>query len=171
MDISAELAEIVAEVGPRRAALITETAAAVAAEIRADATALGPRPVTSWNRHYLRLLGSLPPATFAQGQSWRLALADAAERLGADARLIGAPVPRCSGEEMMLHIILQRASRISPGGPDDWADLFEILFQDHDILLLYDMPAEAAETAIDAANLRVEEWFTEFDHPYTVPTR
>jgi len=57
--------------------------------------------------------------------------------------------------------------------PRGWADLFELLFQDHDVLMLYDMPAQTTESAAGAVNLDPSRWFSfsEFTLPYPVPDR
>jgi hypothetical protein len=55
--------------------------------------------------------------------------------------------------------------------PDSWGDLFECLFQGHDALLLYDMPASSAESVIDGVNLHPSQWVAEFGLPIWVPER
>jgi hypothetical protein len=146
-----------------------------AADIRADADFLCTAAVNDSNPDDLRVLGALPSQTFDQSQFWRHQLADAATRLGEeDTSRWGTPVPRCTGEEMVLHLILRRAAVADTGSPPNeacgwpdsanprgWGDLFEFLFQDHDVLMLYDMPAEGAESAAGAVNLL----------PFSVPDR
>jgi hypothetical protein len=85
---------------------------------------------------------------------------------------------------MVLHLILRRAAVADTGSPANracawpdsinprgWGDVFEFLFQDHDVLMLYDMPAQVAESAAGAVNLDPARWFTEFGLPYSVPDR
>ena len=94
----------------------------------------------------------------------------------------GAPVPRCTGEEMVLHLILRRAAIADTSLPTNqacagphsadprgWGDLFEFLFQDHGVLMLYDMPAQSAESAAGAVNLDPSRWFSEFSPPLPCP--
>lgn len=164
-----ELAEIVADVGPKRRAQIIDAAHDVAADIRIDMQRLGAAVIDDENSGELEVLQLLPPQTFRQEQAWRQQLLDAVLRLCDDTERWGAPVPRCTGEEMALHLILQRAQAFSAAS--DWSDLFEILFQDHDVLMLYDMPGEATEGIAGAVNLAPATWFDEFALPFDVPDR
>ena len=47
--------------------------------------------------------------------------------------------------------------------------MFEFLFQDHGVLMLYDMPAQSAESAAGAVNLDPSRWFSEFSPPLPCP--
>jgi hypothetical protein len=127
--------------------ILTDTPTQVAADIRVDTDLLGTAAVDDSNRDDLRVLGALPPQTFRQSQLWRHQLGEAATRLGEDTTRWGAPVPRCTAEEMVLHLILRRAAVADTGSPANpacawpdstdprgWGDLFEFLFQDHDVL-------------------------------------
>ena len=51
-----------------------------------------------------------------------------------------------------------------------WGDLFEYLFQDHDVLMLYDVP-EYGMSDLGTVNIEPHQWFTEFSLPYPVPER
>ena len=172
-----ELAELISLVGPRRRTYIVEAAEAVAAAIRADADALGTQAVTLENRAELQILGALPPQTFTQSRFWRCQLASAAHALAADTRTIGAPIPRCTGEEMILHLVLRRAAvdaGCPPGQvfawPDDarrdqgWGDLFACLFHDDDVLMLYDA-AKYKMSDLGGVNMQPSQWFSEFSLP------
>ena len=182
-ELDPEVVELVAMVGPHRGCLIVEAAAAIAADIRDDAERLGTDSVTAGDKRGLRVLDLLPPQTFTQSRLWRYQLAEAADALADDTRRWGLPLPRCTGEEMVLHLILRRAAAADgcspdqveswPTEPDDpgWGDLFECLFQDHDVLMLYDMPAQSAEAAAGGVNLDPPRWFSEFGLPYPVPDR
>lgn len=157
-------------VGERRAQLLVVAAAAVAGDIRADADQLGTAHVEDDTRSSLRVLGALPPVTYTQSRFWRYQLAEAAARLAEDTLRWGAPLPRCTGEEMVLHLILRRASA---GDPDrsGWDELDEVLFQDHDVLMLYDMPAKVIDGQFRGVNLEPERWFSEFTLPHPAPER
>jgi hypothetical protein len=148
-----------------------------------DADHLGTRAVTTVNCAELQILGELPSQTFTQSRFWRYQLAAAADALAADTRTIGAPIPRCTGEEMILHLVLRRAAAAAgcpPGQvfdwPNDashaegWGDLFEDLFQDHDVLMLYDAP-QYGMTHLGGVNMQPNQWFSEFSLPYPVPAR
>jgi len=178
-----ELTELVGEVGARRRKYIIAAADELAAAIRADADHLGTRAVAPDNRANLVVLADLPPQTFNQSRLWRYQLAAAADSLAADARTVGAPLPRCTGEEMILHLVLRRAAELSgcppgrvhdwpddPARADGWGDLFEYLFQDHDVLMLYDA-ARDDMADLGVVNIAPSQWFTTLPLPFPVPDR
>lgn len=181
-DFDPEFVELIDAVGERRARALIAAAVEVAADIRADADELGTYPV---DRARLRVLGLLPSITFEQSRFWRYQLAECADRLAQDTLRWGAPVPRCTGEEMVLHLIVGRAAAANtgllatqamvwsgnPADPDTWGDLSADFFQDHDVLTLYDVPAEAVTKLVGGVNLVPAEWFTEFTTPYRLPNR
>lgn len=181
-DLDPEFVELIDAVGERRAQALIAAAVAVAADIRADADELRTDPV---DRQRLRVLSLLPSITFGQSRFWRYQLAECADRLAQDTLRWGAPVPRCTGEEMVLHLIVDRAAAAdtglpatqamawsgNPDDPDTWGDLSVDLFQDHDVLTLYDVPAEAVTKLVGGVNLEPVEWFTAFDTAFPVPDR
>lgn len=182
-DLDEEFVATIDAVGPRRRAHIAAAARALADDIRADADQLGTAAIHPSNRTGLEVLGWLPPQTFAQSRFWRYQLAAAAEALADDVDRWGAPVPRCTGEEMALHLTLHRAAAATgcpreqvfawPADPtrdDGWGDLFEFLFQDHDVLMLYDV-SEYGMSDMGTVNIEPLQWFTEFSLPYPVPER
>ena len=128
------------------------------------------------------MLGALPPQTFRQSQLWRHPLGEAATRLGEDTTRWAAPVPAapprrwcstspCGGQRSQTPA-RRRIGHVrgrTPPTPRGWGDLFEFVFQDHDVLMLYDMPAQEAESAAGAVNVDPARWFTEFSLPYPVP--
>ncbi|WP_293003105.1 hypothetical protein [Mycobacterium sp.] len=181
-DLDAEFLEIIATVGPRRCHIVA-AAEQLAIAIRAEADQLDTAPIDAANQREFAVLGSLPPQTFTQSRLWRYQLANAAEVLAGDTRRWGAPVPRCTGEEMMLHLILRRAAADAGcppqqlfAWPDDparqhgWGDLFENLFQDNDVLMLYDA-AKHGRSDLGGVNMNPPQWFSEFSLPYPVPSR
>jgi hypothetical protein len=162
---------------------IVAAARALAGEIRADADHLGTAAIHPSNRARLTILGSLPPQTFGQSRFWRYQLAAAAEALAGDTDRWGAPVPRCTGEEVVLHLILHRAAADAgssseqvfawpkdPSRDQGWGDFLEYLFQDHDVLMLYDVP-EYGMSDLGTVNIEPRQWFTKFSLPYPVPER
>lgn len=182
-DLDEEFVEIIDAVGPRRRAYIAIAGRALADAIRADADQLGTAAIHPSNGTELQVLSWLPPQTFGQSRFWRYQLAAAAEALADDADRWGAPVPRCTGEEMALHLILHRAAAAAgcpreqvfawPADPTrdhGWGDLFEFLFQDHDVLMLYDVP-EYGMSDMGTVNIEPLQWFTEFSLPYPIPGR
>jgi hypothetical protein len=182
-DLDEEFVEIITAVGPRRRGHIVAAARALAGDIRADADQLGTAAIHAPNRTEFKVLGLLPQQTFGQSRFWRCQLAAAAEALAGDTDRWGAPVPRCTGEEMVLHLILHRAAADAGCQPQQvfawpqdptrdhgWGDLFEYLFQDHDVLMLYDVP-EYGMSDLGTVNIEPRQWFTEFSLPYPVPER
>lgn len=174
LDGDDEFGEILATISDRQSSLIAVAADDIAAAIRADDATLGSAAVAEHTHGRLQVLQTLPAITFGQSRLWRCQLAAAAERLAADTRLWGAPIPRCTGEEMVLHLILRRAqaaARPRQVRPGSWDELSEYLFQDHDVLMLYDLPPDAAESLVGGVNLHPLRWFTEFTLPFPMPDR
>lgn len=164
-DLDAEFVELINTVGPSRARILAATALQIAAEIRAAADALDTAAVGPGQRH---ILAALPVCTYAQSRFWRYQFADCASRLAGDTTRWGAPVPRCTGEEMALHLILHRATTDTG---QTWPDLAEDLFQDNDVLTLYDLPVDQVTGLIGAVQLTPSQWFTEFTTPFPLPPR
>jgi hypothetical protein len=83
---------------------------------------------------------------------------------------------------MTLHLILRRAAAAGgcptnqietwPAESDDpgWGDLFACLFQDQDVLMLYDAPKYGMKD-MGGVNMEPSRWFSEFGLPYPVPER
>jgi hypothetical protein len=106
--------------------------------------------------------------------SWWRAQARCFDDLAAEAESGTDPQPRCTGEEMALHLILGRARAIAADEPevrpelvdgtnahpsdDDWDGPLDFLFHDHDVPTLFD----DIETLPGAANLEPEHWFAPF---------
>lgn len=181
-ELDPEFVDLINTIGPRRAQALAVAAYEIAEQIRTDADLLDTEAVSG---QQLQVLAALPPCTFTQSRFWRYQLAECATRLANDTRQWGAPVPRCTGEEMVLHLILTRAALTDTGlpaakamawpentdNPDTWGDLATDLFQDDDVLALYDLPAEAITKWVGGVNLEPAEWFTEFTTPYPLPER
>lgn len=164
-NLDAEFAELIDTVGHRRAGILATTARKIATEIRTAADALGTAAVGPSQRH---ILAALPACTYAQSRFWRYQFADCASRLADDSKRWGAPVPRCTGEEMALHLILHRTTTDTG---QSWSNLAEDLFQDNDVLTLYDIPVDAVTGPIGAVQLTPAQWFTEFTTPFPLPPR
>lgn len=181
-ELDPEFVDLIEAIGPRRGQALSVAAHEVAEAIRADADLLGTAAVSG---DRLQVLAALPSCTFTQSRFWRYQLAECASRLASDSQQWGAPVPRCTGEEMVLHLILTRAAVTDtglpaaqamawpkdPDNPDTWGDLATDLFQDDDVLALYDLPAEAVAKWVGGVNLEPADWFTEFTTEYPLPDR
>ena len=70
---------------------------------------------------------------------------------------------------MVLHLALPRAA--AHASQRRWDDLVDCLFQDTDVLMLYELPAEAITQHAGGVNLAPTQWFTEFDTPFPLPAR
>lgn len=120
------------------------------------------------------VFGEYPATTWGQPAGWRRQAARAFDDLAADAEAGRAPRPRCTGEEMALHLILDRAAALHAGGhvdyqlagipahprDGDWAGPLDYLFEDHDVLVLFDGAAPG-----DGVNLDPPAWFEAFEPP------
>jgi hypothetical protein len=129
-----------------------------------------------------------PPITYSQGADWRRHAARAYDDLAADLAAGHSPRPRCPAEEMALHLILERVREWAadsdtglgfrpedvaalPARVDDmdWRTALDVLFVDHDILLLFDPEQDGIEDPGSAENqharmgdYRPAAWFAPF---------
>lgn len=130
------------------------------------------------------LFGSLPPVTLAQDGPWRRKMARAFDDLAAELTAGAEVEPRCTGEEMALHLGIAHARAMERNRPRlvreavgelpahrrdyDWDGCSEDLFQDHDVLMLFDSALDGLEDsgisqAMGMANLAPADWFAPFD--------
>ncbi|AWS43657.1 hypothetical protein DKM19_22115 [Streptosporangium sp. 'caverna'] len=135
----------------------------------------------------------LPRITQNQDQEWRRQFARACHDLSDDLAHGNWPLPRCPAEEMALHLALQDAPVHRKMGvvgdnhdtlPErrddyDWDGCSDVLFQDHDILWLFDASYDGSEDPDTDLNrhfrvgdLRPCAWFTTFgNHKPRDPAR
>lgn len=133
----------------------------------------------------------LPRLSWNQPASWRRQVARAADDLAADIEAGDWPEPRCTAEELVLHLALQDApstielaedaaaadgtepwiTRGLPPHPDDydWEQCADLLFQDTDVLMLYDAALDGIENPdgdesryLGMGDLRASNWFEWF---------
>lgn len=132
------------------------------------------------------LFGSLPPVTRCQDSTWRKQMARAFDDLAADLSSGTEVEPRCTGEEMALHLGIARAEALTKNRPRflrehladlpehrrdfDWDACSDELFEDHDVLMLFDPALDGVEDssspvnqALGMVNLAPLDWFTPFD--------
>lgn len=123
----------------------------------------------------ISVLSDFPPSTWTQSVTWWRHQARCFNDLATETSGAADPDPRCTGEEMALHLIMQRArgmatdpsdprTDLTDGLPEhnsdsDWDGPLEFLFQDHDVLMLFD---EDIEPGLGAVNLDPAQWFTPF---------
>lgn len=121
-----------------------------------------------------------------QGESWRRQVARAFDDLAADLAAGVEVVPRCTGEEMALHLGIARATALTRNRPRlvaevvaglpedrrdfDWEPASEELFEDGDVLMLFDQSLDGIEDsgneALGMVNLPPADWFAAFDDDF-----
>ncbi|CRK57590.1 hypothetical protein [Alloactinosynnema sp. L-07] len=123
-----------------------------------------------------------PSITWRQNAVWRRQAARAFTDLADDLANGDWPQPRCAAEEMALHLAISmsrdavhddwpsatRAIEALPAHPDhfDWDMAKDVLFQDHDILNLFDLELDGIEdpdTSIGMGDYRPHAWFKPFN--------
>ncbi|MGW2920673.1 tetratricopeptide repeat protein [Streptomyces angustmyceticus] len=149
-----------------------------------DLNDLQGKPLTTrdW-RH--GVFTELPAQTWSMDLTWRREMIRCFDDLADDIRSGSAPYPRCTGEEMALHLALEHAAALTDddpeftdeftaGIPEDpydfaWSDCKDLLFEDHDVLMLYepwsegiDSPDNSVNQQMGMANLQPEKWFEPF---------
>lgn len=132
------------------------------------------------------LFDEYPRITFRQDAVWRRQAARCFDDLSRDLEAARWPSPRCAGEEMALHLALDFApDAVDEGGslaewidrlpahPGDldWDACVDGLFQDTDILTLFNDSHDGLEDPGDPTNRRLgigdyrpASWFTTFDN-------
>ncbi|MGP3777034.1 hypothetical protein ACTWJ8_40000 (plasmid) [Streptomyces sp. SDT5-1] len=132
-----------------------------------------------------RVLGMLPPLTFQQDRQWRRQMARCFDDLATEIAGTKTATPRCTGEEMALHLGIARAASLTRNRPRlvaqavkgidedrrdfDWDWCSDVLFEDHDVLMLFDASLDGIEDsgnavnqALGLANLAPTDWFEPF---------
>ncbi|MEV5177304.1 hypothetical protein AB0L10_41040 [Streptomyces flaveolus] len=153
-----------------------------------ETAALGDEPLP---RGAAGVFGRLPAITLRCDGQWRRQMARAFDDLAGDLNAAGEAWtgPRCTGEEMALHLMIDRARSITANRPNavrdlvadlpdshadyDWHGCSSDLFEDHDVLMLFDArlggiddPDSDIHQAMGIVNLAPGEWFGPFqtDH-------
>lgn len=99
---------------PRQCHVVAQVARELADTVFADTHLLGDRPVQPSSDAVV--LAEFPECTWAQDATWRRTMARAFDDLAADTAAGTDPEPRCTGEEMALHLIIDRARTASTSG-------------------------------------------------------
>lgn len=171
------------QLSPRSAAALWTTAQILADQAYDDVEEHGDAPVLDegdW-----AVFGRYPRISRAQDAVWRRRAARSFDDLAADLEDGEWPRPTCPAEEMALHLMLRDvaaaveddltglAEHLSelPSHPDDlnWDLAAEVLFQDTDILTLFDPKLDGIEDPDNELNLqmrigdyRPQAWFETF---------
>ncbi|MEV5339961.1 hypothetical protein AB0K93_15975 [Streptomyces sp. NPDC052676] len=135
--------------------------------------------------NYAFVFSDMPVLTWRQDAEWRRRMVRCFDDLAADIRAGQWPQPTCTGEEMALHIAIDHASSMVVDEPElvasiveglephqadwDWGLCIGVLFEDTDVLFLYEPWAQGIEDSdhhlnprMGVANLQAEDWFTPF---------
>jgi hypothetical protein len=168
---------------PRTADALHSALSILADEAYDDIEEHGDDPVQP-DGHWM-VFHRLPRLSWRQDAHWRRQLARAADDLANDLEAGEWPIPRCNAEELCLHLALADAvgcAEMRDESPrsehlprhdddDDWDLCSEMLFQDHDVLLLNQPWADGIEDPDDDANkaagirdLRPNNWFETFNN-------
>ncbi|MGC0407301.1 hypothetical protein RKD31_000544 [Streptomyces sp. SAI-163] len=170
------------ELTARTAAVLRVALEELSEQAWQDVAALGDAPL---RRGQGRVLGSLPPITFRQDQQWRRQMARCFDDLAGDLAKTHTVRPLCTGEEMALHLGIDRATSLTRNRPRlvaetveglgedrrdfDWDWCSDVLFEDHDVLMLFDASLDGIEDsgneinqALGLASLAAAEWFVPF---------
>jgi hypothetical protein len=153
-----------------------------------DADEHGSEPVPSKNdAGDWSLFDRLPRVTWKMDAEWRRQFGRTCEDLAEDLAAGDWPRPRCTAEEMAMHLAIQDAPTYlemwQDGGdkrhaslPEhrndyDWHMCSQVLFEDHDVLMLYDASLDGFEDPGGDVNreygvgdLRAVAWFKPFAH-------
>lgn len=144
-------------------------------------------PVESEDGGDWLFFGRLPRITWNQDSGWRRQVARACDDLGNDLVCGDWPMPRNNAEEIVLHLAIEDGpdcleeregvkdeehDALPRHGDDyDWGMCSEVLFQDHDVLMLYDQSLDGIEDPGSDANeylrmgdMRPGAWFGYFNN-------
>ncbi|MBO0804917.1 MAG: hypothetical protein J2P25_17815 [Nocardiopsaceae bacterium] len=172
---------------PRTADMLHTALETLSDEAHDDADRKGDEPVPGKNTNDWSLFDRLPRITWTMNAKWRHDFGHACEDLVRDLVAGQWPQPRCTAEEMALHLAIQDAPgylemwqdaedehhEALPKHPDDydWHACSEFLFEDHDVLMLFDEgldgldnPSNELNHAAGVGDLRAAAWFKPFSH-------
>lgn len=170
---------------PRTADMLYTALENLSDEAYDDVEEHGSDPVTRENANDWNLFDRFPRITWRTDADWRRQVARACEDLSRDLAAGSWPIPRNNAEEMVLHLAIEDAPGYQdeaedsederhealPKHADDysWDQCSDLLFQDHDVLMLFDRGLDGFEdpdTDINkqfrVGDLRPEAWFTPF---------
>ncbi len=172
---------------PRTADMLHTALENLSDEAHDDADEKGDEPVPGKNADDWSFFDRLPRITWGMDAEWRRQFGRACDDLVQDLAVGEWPRPRCTAEEMALHLAIEDAPgylemwqeakderhEALPKHRDDydWGMCSEILFEDHDVLMLYDASLDGFEDPGGDLNqengvgdLRPAVWFKFFAH-------
>ena len=172
---------------PRTADMLHTALENLSDEAHDDADEKGDEPVSGKNADGWSMFDRLPRITWGMDTEWRRQFGRACEDLARDLAAGGWPRPRCTAEEMALHLAIKDAPgylemwqedededhETLPKHRDDyvWHMCSGLLFEDHDVLMLYDATLDGFEDPggdlnqeYGVGDLRATAWFKFFAH-------
>lgn len=172
---------------PRTADLLLTSLSVLADQAYDDADDLRDQPVTKQRPGDWELFTRLPSLTWSADRNWRRRMARAFDDLTDDLERGRWPQPSCTAEEMALHLAIEDApgylddidtrdtahSQLPEHRDDyDWDACSDLLFQDHDVLMLFDARLDGVEDPdgdvnqrLGMGDLRAAAWFEPFGYP------
>ncbi|MFD5395308.1 hypothetical protein ACFWJW_13915 [Streptomyces sp. NPDC127097] len=170
---------------PRTADLLHSALEVLSDHAHDDIENMGGTPVNPNTSAGWIFFDRLPHLTFRQDRHWRRQVAHACEDLAADLARGQWPEPTCTAEELVLHLAIEDAPSyldLDDEDPDarhaslpkhrddyDWDGCSDLLFQDHDVLMLYsnrfdgiEDPEGEANQHLGIGDLRAPAWFEPF---------
>jgi hypothetical protein len=171
---------------PRTADALHSALSVLSDQAYDDVAERGNAPVEPGDRDDWWVFDRLPRLTWTQDAHWRRRFARACDDLVTDLEKGEVPEPRSNAEEMALHLAIRDAPRWlevadENEGPHnqlpehrddyDWDLYSEMLFQDHDVLMLFNEGLDGIEDPGDPLNreagmgdLRPAAWFEFFNN-------
>ncbi|MCS0605614.1 hypothetical protein NX794_31090 [Streptomyces sp. LP11] len=178
---------------PRTADLLHTALVLLADQAYDDAHRLGDQFLPDAGSTTWEVFDRLPPLTWTADHRWRRRMARAFDDLAADLARGKWPEPTCTAEEMALHLAIEDAPTYLEDRPqtdahhtlpehgDDysWDGCSDLLFQDHDVLMLFDPklggiedPQDPTNQSMGMGDLRAAAWFAPFgSHSVRDPRR
>ncbi|MFF8768332.1 hypothetical protein ACF07Q_27780 [Nocardiopsis dassonvillei] len=168
-----------------RTADILHSALSMMADEAYDDVKNGDRPVAGKDDSWM-FFGTLPRVTWQMSAQWRRLMARACDDLAGDLEAGRQPRPRCLAEEVALFLALENEVQVHlemtqdrededhealPKHRDDytWDFCLDILFEDHDVMLLFDPRFDGVEDPDSELNrlqamgdMRPQSWFKNF---------
>ena len=172
---------------PRTADLLHTALEIMADQAFDDIEEHGSEPVERDDRGDWLFFDGLPRITWNQDANWRRQVARACDDLAGDLVCGDWPLPRNNAEEIVLHLAIEDGpdcleekedagdeehDALPRHGDDyDWGMCSEVLFQDHDVLMLYDEsldgiedPGSEANVYLRMGDMRPAAWFECFNN-------
>jgi hypothetical protein len=173
---------------PRTADMLYTALEILCDEAHDDADDNGDKPVSATDEGDWLIFDLLPRITWGMGADWRHQFGRACADLARDLEAGERPRPRCTAEEMALHLAVKDAPgclemareagderhQALPEHDDDdydWDRCASLLFEDHDVLMLFDTSLDGLEDpqgdlnqTYGVGDLRAAKWFQFFAH-------